>query len=54
MARANLSSRGLGDSVAETVASREGKIRGTGLEIAHIVSDLRSKVCGGMVTALFL
>ena len=40
--------------MAETVASREGKIRGTGLEIAHIVSDWRSKVCGGMVTALFI
>ena len=49
-----VSSRGLGDSVAETVVAREGKIRGTCLEIAHIVSDWRSQVCGGMETALLL
>ena len=49
-----MSSRGLGDSVAETVLLREGKIRGTCLEIAHIVNDWRSKVCGGMETALLL
>ena len=49
-----LSSRGLGDSVAETVAHREGKIRGTCLEIAQVVNDWRSRVCGGMETALLL
>ena len=49
-----LSCRGLGDSVAETVASREGKIRGTCLEIAQIVNDWRSKVVGGMETAILL
>ena len=49
-----LSCKGLGDSVSETVASREGKIRGTCLEIAQIVNDWRSRVIGGMETALLL
>ena len=34
-----LSSEGLADCVAATVASREGKIRGACLEIAQIVTD---------------
>ena len=49
-----LSCRGLGDSVAETVASREGKIQGTCLGITQIVNDWRSKVVGGMETAILL
>ena len=36
------------------MASREGKIRGTCLEIAQIVNDWRSRVIGGMETALLL
>ena len=49
-----LSSKGLADSVSETVAAREGKIRGACLEIAQIVNDWRSHVAGGMVTASLL
>ena len=49
-----LSSRGLSDLAAETVAVREGKIRGACLEIALIVNDWRSRMVGGMETALLL
>ena len=49
-----LSSGGLAESVAATVEAREGKIRGACLEIAQIVNDWRSKVVGGMETALML
>ena len=49
-----LSSSGLAGSVAETVASREGKIRGACLEIAQVVNDWRSRAVGGLETALFL
>jgi hypothetical protein len=49
-----LSSGGLAESVAATVQSREGKIRGACLEIAKIVNDWRSKIVGGMDTALML
>ena len=49
-----LSSGGLGESVAATVESREGKIRGACLEIAQIVNDWRSQIVGGMETALML
>ena len=49
-----LSSKGLADSVTETVSAREGKIRGACLEIAKIVNDWRAKVPGGMATALVL
>jgi hypothetical protein len=49
-----LSTGGLADSVAATVAAREGKIRGAGLEIANIVNDWRSQAAGGMETALVL
>ena len=47
-----LSSRGLSDSAAETVAAREGKIKGACLEITMIVNDWRSRMVGGMETAL--
>ena len=49
-----LSSSGLAGSVAETVASREGKICGACLEIAQVVNDWRSRAVGGLETALFL
>jgi hypothetical protein len=49
-----LASGGLADSVAATVAAREGKICGAGLEIATIVNDWRSQAAGGMETALLL
>ena len=49
-----LSYKGISDSVSETVRAREGKIRGACLEISHIINDWRSKVSGGMATALTL
>ena len=49
-----LSSGGLSESVAATVAAREGKIRGACLEIGQIVNDWRAKTAGGMETALLL
>ena len=49
-----ISSRGLEDSVAQTVESREPKIRGAGLEAAALVNDWRSQVAGGMDTAALL
>ena len=49
-----LSSGGLADSVAATVQSREGKIRGACLEISQIVNDWRSHIVGGMETGLLL
>ena len=45
---------GLSDSVVETVASREGKIKGACLETTMIVNDWRSRMVGGMETALLL
>ena len=50
----HISARGLEDSVAVTVAAREGKVRGAALEIAAIVEDWRSAAAGGMETALLL
>ena len=49
-----MSSRGLADSVALTIADKEGKIRGACLEIAIIVNDWRAKVVGGFETAMML
>ena len=49
-----LSAKGLTDSVALTISDREGKIRGTCLEIAIIVNDWRAKVAGGFETAIML
>ena len=49
-----LSCGGLSESVAETVAAREGKIKGACLEICIIVNDWRSNIEGGMETALLL
>ena len=49
-----ISSGGLAESVAATVAAREAKIRGAALEIANIVNDWRSEAAGGMNTAILL
>ena len=49
-----ISSGGLAESVAATVAAREAKIRGAALEIANIVNDWRSEAVGGMNAALLL
>ena len=49
-----ISTKGLADSVGETILSREGKIRGACLEISQIINDWRARVCGGMQTALVL
>ena len=49
-----LSSGGLADSVAETVAAREGKIRGAWLEIVAVINDWRTRAVGGFETAVFL
>ena len=49
-----ISAKGLADSVARTVASREGKIKGACLEISIVVNDWRSRAVGGMETALML
>ena len=49
-----LSEGGLSESVAETVAAREGNIRGACLEITAIVNDWRARIEGGMETALLL
>ena len=49
-----LSSGGLAKSVAATVQSREGKMRGACLEIAQIVNGWRAHTVGGMETGLLL
>ena len=49
-----LSAKGLTDSVARTVATREGKIKGACLEISLIVNDWRARAVGGMESALML
>ena len=49
-----LSCKGLADSVEETVAAREGKIRGAALEIADIVNDWRARAAGGLEVAVML
>ena len=49
-----LSSDGLKDSVEQTVAAREGRVRGAALEIASIINDWRGQVMGGLDTAIML
>ena len=49
-----LASGGLGESVAATIAAREAKVKGAAMEIVSIVKDWRSKVVGGLETALIL
>ena len=49
-----ISARGLADSVDRTVKAREGKINGACQEIAEIVNDWRSRVVGGMESAILL
>ena len=42
-----ISGKGLGDSIAQTITSREGKIRGACLEIAQVCNDWRARAAGG-------
>ena len=49
-----ISVKGLGDSVAQTIASREGKVRGACLEIAQVCNDWRARAVGGLDKALLL
>ena len=49
-----ISGEGLGASVAQTIASREGKVRGACLEIAQVCNDWRARSAGGLETALLL
>ena len=50
----HLLSKGLADSVAETIAAREGKVKGAALEILDIVNDWRARVAGGLEVAVML
>ena len=50
----SMSNKGLADSVAKTVESREGKVKGACLEIIQIVNDWRAEVVGGMESGLML
>jgi hypothetical protein len=50
----HMSAISLADSVAKTVAAREGKVRGAALEISQIINDWRAQAVGGMETALML
>merc|ERR1719509_542175 len=49
-----LSSKGLADSVVETIAAREGKIKGAALEVLDIVNDWRARAAGGLEVAIML
>ena len=49
-----LAAGGLSDSVAATVAAREAKVKGAAMEIVSIVKDWRTRVVGGMESALVL
>jgi hypothetical protein len=49
-----LSCHGLADSVRKTIEARIPKIKGACLEIVKIVNDWRSRVVGGMETAILL
>ena len=43
-----ISARGLAESVAETVAAKEGKIKEACIEVANIVNDWRTEIVGGL------
>ena len=43
-----ISARGLAESVAETVAAKEGKIKAACIEVANIVNDWRTEIVGGL------
>ena len=47
-----ISARGLAESVAETVAAKEGKIKEACIEVANIVNDWRTEIVGGLETAM--
>ena len=47
-----ISARGLAESVAETVAAKEGKIKAACIEVANIVNDWRTEIVGGLETAM--
>ena len=49
-----MSANGLADSVAFTIADKEGKIRGASLKIAIIRNDWRAKDLGGFETVIML
>ena len=49
-----ISSAELADSVAKTVAHKEGKVRGACLEIVKIITDWQARDLRGMETALML
>ena len=42
-----ISAGGLAESVAETVAAKEGKIKAACIEVANIVNDWRTEIVGG-------
>ena len=43
-----ISAGGLAESVAETVAAKEGKIKAACIEVANIVNDWRTEIVGGL------
>ena len=43
-----ISAGGLAESVAETVAAKEGKIKEACIEVANIVNDWRTEIVGGL------
>ena len=47
-----ISARGLAESVAETVAAKEGKIKAACIEVANIVNDCRTEILGGLVVGV--
>ena len=47
-----ISAGGLAESVAETVAAKEGKIKAACIEVANIVNDWRTEIVGGLETAM--
>lgn len=47
-----ISARGLSESVAETVAAKEGKIKAACIEVDNIVNNWRTEIVGGAETAM--
>ena len=47
-----ISAGGLAESVAETVAAKQGKIKAACIEVANIVNDWRTEIVGGLETAM--
>ena len=44
--------KNLAESVAKTVAAKEGKIKAACIEVANIVNDWRTEIVGGLETAM--